>query len=368
MTYSTRKSLYQKIETIRKRPLLVYVTSSRMGPSGLIGADVIPEFCSQISAIPKENKKVDLLIVSNGGDPATAWRIMSLLRNRFKDIAILLPYQAYSAATLMALGADKIYMHPYSNLGPVDPQLRGVNKAGQYQEFSADTITHYINFVKDELHIENRLNADDKETLNVDDKDALMNSISQLCNEVSPLDIGTAQKSTRLSISLGEKLLRTHMKEEEQVKNIAQQLTKSFYHHGYSIGRDEARAMGLPVYKPNSELENILWEIWLDFEEEMQCRDPYFPLKTALEQPEFRKAFSLPEKDRYTKEDYDYVLRKIPQGVTSVVHTLIHASLESTRMRSAYESVNNLTIRRLPDLNLQYAEEQIYSSWNRKET
>ena len=57
MTYSTRKSLYQKIETIRKRPLLVYVTSSRMGPSGLIGADVIPEFCSQMSAIPKENKK-----------------------------------------------------------------------------------------------------------------------------------------------------------------------------------------------------------------------------------------------------------------------------------------------------------------------
>ena len=360
MTYSTRKSLYQKIETIRKRPLLVYVTSSRMDHGGVIGADVIPEFCSQISVIPKENKKIDLLIVSNGGDPTTAWRIMSLLRNRFKDIAILLPYQAYSAATLMALGADKIYMHPYSNLGPVDPQLRGVNKAGRYHEFSADIITHYINFVKDELHIENRLNADDKE--------ALMKSISQLCEEVTPLDIGTAQKSTRLSISLGEKLLRTHMKEEEQIKNIAQWLTKSYYHHGYSIGRDEARAMGLPVCKPNSELENILWEIWLDFEEEMQCRDPYFPLKTALEQPEFRKAFSLPEKDRYTKEDYDYVLRKIPQGVTSVVHTLIHASLESTRMGSAYESVNNLTIRRLPDLNLQYAEEQIYSSWNRKET
>ena len=63
---------------------------------------------------------MDLLLVSNGGDPVVSWRIISLLRERFKKVGVLLPYQAYSAATLVALGADDIVMHPFSNLGPVE--------------------------------------------------------------------------------------------------------------------------------------------------------------------------------------------------------------------------------------------------------
>jgi ClpP class serine protease len=43
---------------------------------------------------------------------------MSLLREKVKDVAILIPQAAFSAATLMALGADEIVMHPCGNLGP----------------------------------------------------------------------------------------------------------------------------------------------------------------------------------------------------------------------------------------------------------
>ena len=123
MAYANRVELYKRIEEVRKCPLIVYVTSSCQNAEAQMGKDVIPEFTKQISAIPKNEKNIDLLIVSMGGDATVAWRIVSMLKERFEKVSALLPFTAYSAATLLALGANEIWMHPFSNLGPVDPQL-----------------------------------------------------------------------------------------------------------------------------------------------------------------------------------------------------------------------------------------------------
>jgi hypothetical protein len=131
MTYEDRVRLYNKIEEVRGRPLITYITSSRVNAAGIMAADVIPEFCKQITKIPHEKTEVDLLLVSNGGDPVVSWRIISLLRERFKKVGVLLPYQAYSAATLVALGADDIVMHPFSNLGP---SIRNFQARETYRE------------------------------------------------------------------------------------------------------------------------------------------------------------------------------------------------------------------------------------------
>ena len=76
--------------------------------SGSMAGDAIRPFIDQLNLIPKEQKEVDFLIVSNGGDPITSLRIMSLLRERFDKVSVLLPYVAYSAATVLSLGADEI--------------------------------------------------------------------------------------------------------------------------------------------------------------------------------------------------------------------------------------------------------------------
>ena len=38
-------------------------------------------------------------------------------------IYCLVPYYAFSAGTLIAVGANEIFMHPTASLGPVDPQI-----------------------------------------------------------------------------------------------------------------------------------------------------------------------------------------------------------------------------------------------------
>jgi ClpP class serine protease len=123
MSYTDRVGLFTQIEEIRKRPLISYITSSRPDASAQMASDVIPEFANHILSVPEEKKEIDLLIVSMGGDPTVAWRIISMLRERFEKIGVLLPYAAFSAATLLSLGADEIVMHPFANLGPVDPQM-----------------------------------------------------------------------------------------------------------------------------------------------------------------------------------------------------------------------------------------------------
>jgi ClpP class serine protease len=64
--------------------------------------------------------KIDLFLYSNGGDGIVPWRLVTLIREYADEFSVLVPFRAFSAATLTALGADHIVMHPMGMLGPTD--------------------------------------------------------------------------------------------------------------------------------------------------------------------------------------------------------------------------------------------------------
>ena len=45
------------------------------------------------------------------------------MQERCRELEVIVPTQAKSAAILLALGAHRIVMAPFSDLGPVDPQM-----------------------------------------------------------------------------------------------------------------------------------------------------------------------------------------------------------------------------------------------------
>lgn len=57
-------------------------------------------------------------------------------------------YTAYSAATLLALGADNMVMHPFANLGPVDPQITSTRQSKEnnpkLSQFGSEDLVHYL--------------------------------------------------------------------------------------------------------------------------------------------------------------------------------------------------------------------------------
>lgn len=286
---NNRVKLYKKLEELRGNPLIVYVTSIRPGVNAQMGGDAVSEIVRQLNEIPKEKKEIDFLIISNGGDPISSLRIINVLRERFDKVNVLVPYVAYSAATLLALGADEIIMHPYSNLGPVDPQMIQSQQLPNGQivtkAFAAEDLKNYFKFVKEDVGIT--------------DQNALSNAFNLLSNEISPTAIGAAKRSSQLSISLSEKLLAYHMSDNNKASTISKSLMTSFYHHGYAVSRKEAKKIGLNVVDPSEEIEDILWQIWQDFEKEMKATKTFIPqneLNDIKEYQEYLKSTTVGQK------------------------------------------------------------------------
>lgn len=76
---SQRRQNYRAIEEYRRRPLIVYATSTRPNVPAAMAGDAVREFIDQIDAVPKDGRKVDVLLHSTGGDALTAWKLMSIL-------------------------------------------------------------------------------------------------------------------------------------------------------------------------------------------------------------------------------------------------------------------------------------------------
>ncbi len=72
-------------------------------------------------ASPEED--LHLVLITPGGDGETALRLIRQIQARCREFTVVVPDQAKSAGTLVALGAHRIYMGPTSDLGPVDPQF-----------------------------------------------------------------------------------------------------------------------------------------------------------------------------------------------------------------------------------------------------
>ena len=205
-------------------------------------------------------------------------RIISILRERFKHISVLVPYVAYSAATILALGADEIIMHPYSNLGPVDPQVtisRRDTTGQQTMEFSAEDIRNYIEFVRNDAGIT--------------DQQHLITALNSLLSEIGHTHIGFTKRSQQLSLSLSTKMLEAQMHDKNKAAAAAQSLNSAFSHHGYAVARSEAKGMGLKVTYPDKELEQLMWAVWKDYSDELQCDKVFDLMSTVMADPAANK-------------------------------------------------------------------------------
>lgn len=82
------------------------------------------------------SKGLDLILHTPGGDIAATESLVYYLKKMFgDDIRVFIPQIAMSAGTMIALSSKEIVMGKHSNLGPIDPQYRGVSCAGVIEEF-----------------------------------------------------------------------------------------------------------------------------------------------------------------------------------------------------------------------------------------
>ena len=227
-------------------------------------------------------EKLSVLMHSYGGQAKPAYRMISTLRRSAKDIEVLVPQEAKSAATLFCIGANKIYMGYRSELGPLDTQL--IDESGNYQsalesfKASEQLLEHAMLALKRIIqettqsepdpipiwlrrqHVQ-RQNAQRRQT------NSLMNSIvSNLYEEFDSNELG---RHSRYLAEIEEYAVRAMRRSgnwkdanKEIIRKTARKLVWEYPSHDFFIDLREAQDIGLDAEFLN-EVEWIKYDIML---------------------------------------------------------------------------------------------------------
>lgn len=274
MGFTERRPLYEAIEQERETKLISYVTSDRANAETQIGADCIDIFVDHLDAIGP-TKRISLLLHTNGGNTAAAWRLVNLIKTFCDEFEVLIPYKAMSAGTLISLGAHRIVMTKQAALGPIDPSLvhplgPQISNGNQLARIpvSVEAVRGFLDAAKVDLKIEDS---------------ALLGSIlNELSNKVHPLVLGEIFRSRAQIRFLAEKLLNEHLQDSGKVQAIVDFLCADSGSHDYTINRREAAALGLPVEKPSAEFYERLKAVHKDYSGQMKLSEPFNPMTVVM--------------------------------------------------------------------------------------
>ncbi|MDA8378967.1 MAG: hypothetical protein M0Z50_18395 [Planctomycetia bacterium] len=307
MPQPERARMIREIEKMRSSSLICYLTSLRPNLPANMGDDAVRVMFDHLLSLPKRPvKNLDIFLCSNGGSGTVPWRLVSVFREFAEKFNVLIPYRAYSAATLLALGADEIVMHPFGELGPIDPTVSNEYNpveqgTGRRLGISVEDVKAYVNFIKNGVGITH--------------EDELIRAVEVLANKVHPLALGNVERFLAQSRMIAGKIMHTHMQgvDEHTIKEIVENLASKLYFHGHPINRREARQdLKLKVIDPaNPGLEQVMWELYMDFEKEFQNRVTFDPFS------DLASAYGLPE------------VTQQPPATEWIEYELIHAIIES---------------------------------------
>lgn len=213
-----------------------------------------------LSGATDRRPRIDVWLDSPGGDAHAAYKLGMFLRARFTVVNVVVPDFAKSAATLIALAGDSIFMGCCAELGPLDMQeIREGEMRLRSALDTADSVEHLF-----QRAINNVLVAGGQvlSATRLSREKALSQVlefaagfIRPLVEQLDPLSIHAATTGLYVTVEYGKRLLqlRNPSLSEEELERRAHQLVRGYPSHGFVIDRHEAReALALPVH----DLEN----------------------------------------------------------------------------------------------------------------
>jgi serine dehydrogenase proteinase len=325
MTYADRTPLIAEIERLRNSKVICYLTSIQQNSVAQMADDAIREMFDHLLLLPaRPVSQLDIFLCSNGGSGTVPWRLVSLFREFADKVAVLIPYKAYSAATMLALGADEIIMGPFGEMGPIDPSVANEfnpvdPNTRQRISISVEDVVAYIGFIK--------------ETVGIRHEDELIEAIKVLAQNVHPLALGNVERFVSQSRLIARKILLTHMKgtAEHEIDEIIETLASKLYFHGHPINRKEARdelKLKVSANVP-PELEAAMWKLYLAYEAELQNTAIFDPMGAIY------ASVPNPTPTPHPNAPGQYLPSMIPAGTFVTIASKI-AVVESSRLSSVF--------------------------------
>jgi len=239
--------LTDRTQTLLKRvqerlgvPVIAYWVSSG---GSICQNDVIA--MSRLLGHTTPHSRVGLFLKSDGGNPEAALRLVHLLRQSFKQILLLAPFECASAATMVALGANEIHMGSTSYLTAVDSSLK-------HDLSPVDHNNYLVSVSQDEVMRILRLWKEQR---------TQGNPYPEVYKYLHPLVLGALDRSSSLSMRICQELLSYHIQSPAKVRRISRALNYDYPSHSYPITAREARRLGLGVRDLDPQVETFLREL-----------------------------------------------------------------------------------------------------------
>jgi hypothetical protein len=234
--------LIHAVEQELGQPMITYWNSA----NGAICSNDVIGLYGILQSIGKVDR-LSFFIKSDGGFGQASLRMVNLLRQFIGELTVLVPLECASAATMLALGADKILMGPLAHLSAVDTSLT-------HDLSPIDRDNNRVRVSQDELHRVVRLWQGEA-------GHEAANPYQALFGHVHPLVIGAVDRASALSTRLCVDILSYHMKDGEKAGEISNILNAGYPSHSYPITLRDARHIGLNAEPLNETVNRLLLEL-----------------------------------------------------------------------------------------------------------
>lgn len=240
--FEKTQRVIEQIESKLGERLITYWNSSN---GSICNNDVVGLY-GILRSIGKSGR-LSFFIKSDGGSGQASLRMVNLLRQYVEKLTVLVPLECASAATMLALGADKILMGPLAHLSAVDTSLT-------HDLSPIDRDNDRVSVSQDELHRLIRLwqKESGKDT---------SNPYASLFAYVHPLVVGAVDRASALSTKLCAEILSYHLRDLKKAKRISDALNSGYPSHSYPITLREAKRLGLHAEPLNEDINRLLFEL-----------------------------------------------------------------------------------------------------------
>lgn len=270
MSKEERTTKIQQLEEALSSRVICFLTSDRTNlepPASVITRDCVKVIEKHLK-ISSRLKSLSLYLVSHGGDIDVPWALVNLLRSHCEELKIVVPYVCYSAATLIALGCDKIVAGPRAQFSPTDPTLQvrtSADERAPIMQFGVEDIKAFVEFAKTTLGKQFTTRGHE--------------ALAKLIDRVQPEILGSVNRTYSRSRLLIRKMLGLTAKKyaKRDLEQITDLLTVGYFAHAHPISRQEMISdLKLPVVNAEDlNVDSLIWELYEEYATEFKSREPF---------------------------------------------------------------------------------------------
>lgn len=204
-----------------------------------------------------------LILTTNGGLANSAYKIARFFQTQYKEFIVAIPSICKSAGTLLACGAHRLIMTPFSELGPLDVQLYARDEIGArrsgllnhsaFEALKNETFDLYEHFM---LSIKRRSGDNISFPLASEVAGDMASRLMEpVFGQVSPDALGSDYRDLQVAVHYGQRLA---MHGSNIGFNEVDHLTNEYPSHDFIIDLWEARQLFDVVDEPEPELYKLI--------------------------------------------------------------------------------------------------------------